>query len=104
MFRVQEVIKCLRDLPRDEVTRIRKRRSKLKSRSYALLCRLRKQREHEDLINENTSLKRQLEDEGKKLKNLWNEKEEYKRKYAPLQSAFDVHKHNKATQSTSPGR
>lgn len=103
-LRVQELNKLLRDLPRDEVARIRKRRRNLKNRSYALTCRLRKQREHEDLINENTLLKRQLEDERKKLRKLWNEKEEYKREYAQLQSAFDVHKQNKGTQSTSPGR
>ena len=103
-LRLQELNKLLRDLPRDEVARIRKRRRNLKNRGYALTCRLRKQREHEDLINENTSLKRQLEDERKKLKNVWNEKEEYKRKYAKLQSAFDVHKQSKTTQNTSPGR
>ena len=52
---------------------------------------------HEDLMNENTSLKRQLEDERRKLKNVWNEKEEYKRKYVQLRSAFDVHKQNGKT-------
>lgn len=103
-LRVQELNKLLRDLPRDEAARIRKRRRNLKNRSYALTCRLRKQREHEDLINENISLKRQLEDERKKLKNVWNEKEEYKRKNAQLQRAFDVHKQNKATQNTTPSR
>ena len=102
-LRVQELNKLLRDLPRDEAARIRKRRRNLKNRSYALTCRLRKQREHEDLMNENTSLKRQLEDERIKLKNVWNEKEEYKRKHAQLQSAFDVHRQNKTTQDMSPG-
>ena len=103
-LRMQELNKLLRDLPRDQAARIRKRRRNLKNRSYALTCRLRKQREHEDLINENTSLKRELEDERRKLKNVWNEKEEYKKKYAQLQGAFDVHKKNNTTQNTSPGR
>lgn len=103
-LRVQELNKLLRDLPRDEATRIRKRRRNLKNRSYALTCRLRKQRKHEDLMNENASLKRQLENERRKLKNVWNEKEEYKKKYAQLQSAFDTHKQNKTTQNTSTGR
>ena len=96
-LRVQELNKLLRDLPRDEASRIRKRRRNLKNRSYALTCRLRKQRMHEDLMNENTSLKRQLEDERRKLKNVLNEKEEYKRKYVQLRNAFDVHKQNGKT-------
>ncbi|KAL9974268.1 hypothetical protein ACROYT_G011285 [Oculina patagonica] len=96
-LRVQDLNKLLRDLPRDEAAKIRKRRRNLKNRSYALTCRLRKQREHEDLMNENTSLKRQLEDERRKLRNVWNEKEEYKRKYVQLQRAFTVYKQNKKT-------
>ena len=96
-LRVQELNKLLRDLPTDEAAKIRKRRRNLKNRSYALTCRLRKQREHEDLMNENTALKRQLEDEKRKMRNVWNEKEEYKRKYVQLQSAFTVYKQNKKT-------
>lgn len=99
-LRVQELNKLLRDLPTDEAAKIRKRRRNLKNRSYALTCRLRKQREHEDLINENSSLKKQLEDERRKLRYVWNEKEEYKRKYELLQSALN----KKADQEISPCR
>lgn len=88
-LRVQELNKLLRDLPTDEAAKIRKRRRNLKNRNYALTCRLRKQREHEDLIKENTSLKKQLEDERRKLRYVWNEKEEYKQKYELLKSALN---------------
>ena len=55
-LRVSELNKRLRSIPCDEAARIRKRRRNLKNRGYALTCRLRKQREQEDLINENTLL------------------------------------------------
>ena len=71
--------------PRRPRAKIRKRRRNLKNREYSLSCRLRKQREHEDLINENTSLKKQLEDGKWKLIKVWKEKEAYKTKYLQLQ-------------------
>ncbi|KAJ7374829.1 hypothetical protein OS493_005181 [Desmophyllum pertusum] len=101
-LRLQELNKLIRDFPREEAIKIRKRRRNLKNRSYALTCRLRKQREHEYLINENASLKKQVEDERRKLRNIWIEKEEYKRKYVQLQSAFTVYMQNKITLKISP--
>ena len=77
---IQELNKLLRNLPREEAARIRRRRRNLKNRRYSLSCRLRKQREHEDLINENTSLKKKLEDGKCKLLKVEKEKEVYKRK------------------------
>ena len=91
-LRVSELNKRLRKIPWDEAARIRKRRRNLKNRGYALTCRLRKQREQEDLINENTSLKKQLEDGKWKLLKIWKEKEIYKRKYLQLQQSIAVHK------------
>ena len=82
---VQELNKLLRNVPWEEAARIRKRRRNLKNRGYSLSCRLRKQRVQEDLINENTSLKKELEDRKWKLLKLWKEKEAYKRKYMQLQ-------------------
>ena len=90
-LRVQELNKLLRNVPWDEAARIRKRRRKLKNRGYSLTCRLRKQREQEDLISENTSLKKQLEDGKTKLLKAWKEKEAYKNKYLQLQKSFTVH-------------
>jgi len=87
---VQELNKLLRSVPREEAARIRKRRRNLKNRGYSLSCRLRKQREQEDLINENTSLKKKMEDGKWKLLNVWKEKEAYKRKYLQLQKCFTV--------------
>ena len=87
---VQELNKLLRHLPWEEAARIRKRRRNLKNRGYSLSCRLRKQREHEDLIKENTSLKRKLEDGKWKLLKVWKEKKAYKSKYLHLQKCFTV--------------
>ena len=87
---VQELNKRLRNVPWEEAARIRKRRRNLKNRGYSLSCRLRKQREHEDLINENTSLKKKLEDGKWKLLKMWKEKEAYKKKYLQLQKCFTL--------------
>ena len=89
-LRVQELNKLLRNVPWEEATRIRKRRRNLKNRGYSLSCRLRKQRQYEDLINENTSLKKELEDGKWKLLKMWKEKEAYKRKYLQLQKSFTL--------------
>ena len=91
-LRVSELNKYLRKVPWNEAARIRKRRRNLKNRGYALTCRLRKQQEHEDLINENTSLKKQVEDGKLKLLKVWKEKEAYKRKYQQLQQTFALQK------------
>jgi len=85
---IQELNKLLRNVPWEEAARIRKRRRNLKNRGYSLSCRLRKQREQEDLINENTSLKKQVEDGKWKLLKTCKEKEAYKRKYLQLQKCF----------------
>ena len=89
---VQQLNKLLRNVPWEEAARIRKRRRNLKNRGYSLSCRLRKQREQEDLINENTSLKKTLEDRKWKLLKMWKEKEVYKTKYLQLQKYFTEHK------------
>ena len=90
-LRVQELNKLLRNVPWQEAVRIRKRRRKLKNRGYSLSCRLRKQRVLEDLIGENTSLKKNLEDGKWKLLKVWKEKEAYKNKYLQLQKCFIAH-------------
>ena len=90
-LRVQELNKILRKVPWEEAARIRKRRRNLKNRGYSLRCRLRKQREQKDLINENNSLKNQLEDGKWKLLKTWKEKEAYKRKYMQLQKCLTAH-------------
>lgn len=89
-LRVQELNKMLRNVPWDEAAKIRKRRRNLKNRGYALTCRLRKQQEQEDLINENTSLKKQVEDGKWMLLKVWKEKEAYKKKYVELQQSFTL--------------
>ena len=97
---VQELNKLLRNVPWEEAVRIRKRRRNLKNRGYSLSCRLRKQQEQEDLINENTSLKKKLEDRKWKLLKVWKEKEAYKRKYLQLQKCFTDH--NQVTLESLP--
>ena len=89
-LRIQELNKLLRNVPWQEAVRIRKRRRNLKNRGYSLSCRLRKQREQAGLINENTSLKKQLENGKWKLLKVWKEKEAYKRKYLQLQK-YTIH-------------
>ena len=72
---VQEVNKLLRTIPWEEARRLRKRRRTLKNRGYSLSCRLRKQREHNDVINENISFKnlhRELIELAKNYSNLLN--------------------------------
>lgn len=91
-LRLKDLNKRLRNIPWEEAAKIRKRRRNLKNRGYALNCRLRKQREHEDLMNENTLLKRQLEDGRGKLLKVWNEKESYKKKYVQTQRAFAAYR------------
>jgi len=87
---VQELNKLLRTIPWEEAARIRKRRRTLKNRGYSLSSRLRKQRDQEDLINENISLKKQLEDGKWELLKVWKEKEAYKRKYLQLERCLKV--------------
>ena len=103
-LRVQELNKILRNVPWDKAARIRKRRRNLKNRGYTLRCRLRKQREQEDLINENTSLKKQLEDGKWKLLKVWKEKEAYKRKCLQLQKSFTVPKQGMEALESLPCR
>ncbi|XP_078364700.1 transcription factor MafK-like [Oculina patagonica] len=101
-LRVSELNKRLQNIPWDEAAKIRKRRRNLKNRGYALTCRLRKQREQEDLMNENTLLKKQVEDGKLKVLKIWKEKEAYKRKYLLLQQSIAVHKQGmEATESLS---
>ena len=101
---VKELNKLLRNIPSDEAAKIRRRRRNLKNRSYALTCRLRKQQEHEDLINENTLLKKQLEDGKWKLFKVLNEMEAYKRKYLQAQQAFTTYKQMMEASEVPPCR
>ena len=101
---VQELNKRLRNVTWEEASRVRKRRRNLKNRGYSLSCRLRKQREQEDLINENTSLKKQLEDGKWKFIKVWKEKEVYKRKYLQLQKYFTEHKQGMEATESLPSR
>ena len=87
---VQELNKLLRTIQGEEAARIRKRRRTLKNRGYSLNCRLRKQRDQEDLIRENISLKNQLENGKWKILKVWKEKETYKRKYLQLERCLIV--------------
>ncbi|CAH3042613.1 unnamed protein product [Pocillopora meandrina] len=96
-MRVQELNRFLRNVPWDEAKKIRKRRRNLKNRGYALTCRLRKQQEQEDLINENTSLRKQVEDGRWSLLRALKEKETYKKKYMELQQSFTLFKQSMVT-------
>jgi len=101
---VPELNKLLQNVPWEEAARIRKRRRNLKNRGYSLSCRLRKQREHEGLINENTSLKKQVENGKWKLLKVWKEKEVYKRNYLLLQKYFTEHKQGMEALESRPCR
>ena len=83
---VRELNKLLRDMQPEEAAIIRRRRRNLKNRDYALICRQRRLQLHEDLINENKLLKRQLEDDREKLRKVVLERNTYKRKLLQLQS------------------
>lgn len=86
-LRVRELNKLLRGMPQEKVAKIRRRRRNLKNRDYALTCRQRRLQIHEDLINENNLLKRQLDDNTQKLGTAIKERNAYKRKFLQLQSA-----------------
>lgn len=86
-LRVQELNKLLRDMPRDEAAKIRRKRRNLKNRDYALTCRMRRQQFQEELFNENQFLKRQLADDREKLRKVLKERNIYKGKFLQLQSA-----------------
>ena len=103
-LRVKDLNKILRNIPCEEAAKIRKRRRNLKNRGYAYSCRLRKQREHEDLMNENILLKKRLEDGKFKLLKVWNEKEVYKKKYTQTKQAFAAYKHRLESSFVKPGR
>lgn len=94
-LRLKELNRRLRNIPFEEAAKIRKRRRNLKNRTYALNCRLKKRRVHEDLINENTQLKKQVEDGKCKLLEILNEKEEYKKKYKETRQALIAFTHKK---------
>ena len=83
---VRELNKLLRNMQPEEAAIIRRRRRNLKNRDYALICRQRRLQLHEDLINENKLLKRQLEDDREKLRKVVLERNTYKRKLLQLQS------------------
>lgn len=91
-MRVRELNRLLRNVPGNEAMKIRKRRRNLKNRGYALTCRLRKQQEHEDLINENTSLRKQVDDGRWTLLRVSKEKEAFQKKYIELQQTFTLFK------------
>ena len=103
-LRVKELNKLLRNIPLDEAAKIRRRRRNLKNRGYALTCRQRKQQEHETLINENTSLKKELEEGKRKLLKVLNEKEAYKKKYLQAQQALNAYKRRMETSVMLPCR
>ena len=103
-LRVKELNKLLRNIPSEEAAKIRKRRRNLKNRGYALSCRLRKQREYEDLINENILLKKQLEDGKWKFLKVWNEKEAYKKKYAKAKRVLAAHNQKMGDSLLTPCR
>ena len=81
---VRELNKLLRDMQPEEAAIIRRRRRNLKNRDYALICRQRRLQLHEELINENKLLKRQLEDDREKLRKVVLERNTYKRKLLQL--------------------
>lgn len=91
-MRVRELNRLLRNVPGNEAMKIRKRRRNLKNRGYAVTCRLRKQQEHEDLINENTSLRKQVDDGRWTLLRVSKEKEAFQKKYIELQQTFTLFK------------
>ena len=83
---VRELNKLLRDMQPEDAAIIRRRRRNLKNRDYALICRQRRLQLHEDLINENKLLKRQLDDDREKLRKVVLDRNAYKRKLLQLQS------------------
>ena len=89
---VQELNKLLRNLPRDTVAKIRKRRRNLKNRGYALTCRLRRVQQYVDLENENVKLKSELEAGKENIRKILSEKESYKRRYLLLKKVFTANR------------
>lgn len=76
--------KRLRNLPKWEIQKIRKRRRSLKNRGYASSCRQRRVAIKECLETQNQRLKMQLTETKEKLNTAVKERDTYKTKYEQL--------------------
>lgn len=76
--------KRLRNLPKWEIQKIRKRRRSLKNRGYASSCRQRRVAIKEGLETQNQRLKMQLTETKEKLNTAVKERDTYKTKFEQL--------------------
>ena len=82
---IQDLNKRLRNLPRFEAQKLRKRRRSLKNRRYATSCRQRRTAVKESLQTHNQRLKVQLGEIKENLNKTMKDRDAYRNKYERLQ-------------------
>ena len=85
---IRDLNKRLRNLSKDAVQKIRKRRRSLKNRGYATSCRQRRAAVKESLKTQNKRLEAQLRDTKKRLSESVKERDSYKSKYESLHKVY----------------
>lgn len=81
---IRDLNKRLRNLPKAEMQKLRKRRRSLKNRTYATRSRQRRTDEKEGLKTQNQRLRVQLRETKANLKNVMLDRDSYKNKYESL--------------------
>lgn len=87
---VKKLNQKLRDLPKIEAVKMRKRRRSLKNRGYALNCRNKRVNENEELQITNTKLLREVEKIKDELSKAIKERDTYKQKYERINNVFST--------------
>lgn len=87
---VKKLNQKLRDLPKNEAVKMRKRRRSLKNRGYALNCRNKRVNENEELQITNTKLLREVEKIKDELSKAIKERDTYKQKYERINNVFST--------------
>lgn len=83
---IQELNDYTRQLPKQQVRELKKRRRILKNRKYALKCRMKSTKKRQNMAEENLSLEKELSATKRELEMVLDERDYYKLKYVQLGS------------------
>jgi hypothetical protein len=87
---VRELNKQLRNLPKNDALKLRRRRRSLKNRGYALNCRNKRLSENDELQNENQRLQQEVKELAEELLKTTEERDMFKKKYDRINSVFST--------------
>ncbi|XP_031555992.1 transcription factor MafK-like [Actinia tenebrosa] len=87
---VKQLNQKLRDLPKIEASKLRKRRRSLKNRGYALNCRNKRVTENEQLQKTNIKLRIEVAKIKEELSKAVRERDIFKQKYERINSVFST--------------